>query len=176
MPHKDAIPRRLCDCRIVIWHKKQITLCRASLAFALAGLPVVGQALHVSSVSGSPAEKISVEIFLSSPVKESPDTLKWETIFPAQLLVVVGSPEAGSAAKESGKSLTCELRETYSCVCILAGGQKPIANGLIARFAFEIRADAHPGTANIRISKVEAVTKELKTLVVSGGDGKLEIH
>jgi hypothetical protein len=160
----------------VVWQKKQITLCRASLAFALAGLPVVGQALHVSSVSGSSGEKISVVISLSSPVRESPDTLKWETIFPAQLLEVAGSPEAGSAAKESGKSLTCTQRERYSYVCILAGGQKPIANGLIARFAFRIRTDAHPGTANIRISKVEAVTNELKTLKVSGGDGKLDVR
>lgn len=143
---------------------------------ALGSLSVYGQRLHVSSVSGSPGEKIGIEISLFSAAKESPDTLKWETIFPAQLLEVVGSPEAGSAAKESGKSLTCTQRETYSYVCILAGGQKPIANGLIARFAFKIRADAHPGTTNIRVIKVDAVTKELKKLKLSGSDGTLDIH
>lgn len=148
----------------------------ANLCIALGSLSASGQALHVSSVSGSPGEKIGIEISLVSAAKESPDTLKWETIFPAQLLEVVSSPEAGSAAKESGKSLTCTLRESYSYVCILAGGQKAIANGLIARFAFKIRADAHPATANIHINKVDAVTKELKSLKLSGSDGKLDIH
>jgi hypothetical protein len=160
----------------VVCHRKRVTLCRASLAFALAGLPLVGQALHVSSVSGSPGDKIAIEISLVSSVGEGPDTLKWETIFPAQLLEVVGGPEAAGAAKESGKSLTCTQRESYLYVCILAGGQKPIANGPIARFPFRIRADAHPGTANVRTSKVEAVTKDLKTLKLSGSDGQLHIR
>jgi hypothetical protein len=159
-----------------VWHRKQFTLCCASLAFALAGLPVVGQALHVASVSGSPGDKIAIEISLVSTVRESPETLKWETIFPAQLLEAVGSPEAALAAKESGKSLTCTQREPYLYVCILAGGQKPIGNGPIAKFPFRIRADAHPGTANVHTSKVEAVTRDLKTVKLSGSDGQLEVR
>jgi len=99
------------------------TFFRASLAFALAGLPVVGQALHVSSVSGSHGDNVVIEISLVSTVRESPETLKWETSFPAQLLEAVGSPEAGSASKEAGKSLTCTQREPYLYVCILAGGR-----------------------------------------------------
>lgn len=152
------------------------TFFRASLAFALAGLPVVGQALHVSSVSGSHGDNVVIEISLVSTVRESPETLKWETSFPAQLLEAVGSPEAGSASKEAGKSLTCTQREPYLYVCILAGGQKPLANGPIARFPFRIRKDAHPGTANVHTSKVEAVTKDLKTVKLSGSDGQLEIR
>jgi hypothetical protein len=159
-----------------MWHGKQFTLCCASLAFGLAGLPVVGQALHVSSVSGSRGDKIAVEISLVSTVRESPETLKWETIFPVQLLETVGSPEVAGAAKEAGKSLTCTQREPYLYVCILAGGQKPIANGPIATFPFRIRADAHPGTANVRTSKVEAVTRDLKTVKLSGSDGQLEVR
>lgn len=147
-----------------------------NLALVLAVLRVDGQALHVSSVSGSPGEEISIEISLTSSAGESPDTLKWETIFPAQLLEMIGSPEAGSAATDSGKSLTCTQRESYSYICILAGGQKPIANGPIARFAFRIRPDAHPGTAIIRGGKVEAVTRDLKTVKLSGSDGQLDIH
>jgi len=153
---------------------KTSTLFGASLAFALAGLPVAGQALHVSSVSGSRGDKIAVEISLVSAVRESPATLKWETIFPAQLLEAAGSPEAAGAAKDAGKSLTCTQREPYLYVCILAGGQKPIANGPIARFPFRIRADAHPGTANVHTSKVEAVTRDLKAVKLSGSDGQLE--
>jgi len=176
MHSRDAVARRLCDCRAVVSHRKQLTLGCASLAFALAGPPVVCQALHVSSVSGSPGDKIAIEISLVSAVRESPETLKWETIFPAQLLETVGSPEAGSAAKESGKLLTCTLRELYLYVCILAGGQKPIANGPIAKFPFRIRADAHPGTTNIRTGRVEAVTRDLKTVKLTGSDGQLEIR
>ena len=156
-------------------HRKRVTLCCAGVAFALAGSAVC-QALNVSSVSGSPGDKIAIEISLVSNVRESPETLKWETIFPAQLLEAVGGPEAAVAAKESGKSLTCTQREPYLYVCILAGGQKPIANGAIAKFRFRIRADAHSGTANVRTGKVEAVTRDLKTVNLSGSDGQLEVR
>lgn len=152
---------------------------RSCLGFSflyLSSLPVVGQGLHVSSVSGSPGEKIAVEISLAASAADAPDTLKWETIFPAQLLEIAGSPEAGRAAKESGKSLTCTLRESYSYVCILAGGKKSIANGPIASLPFKIRADAHPGTAPVRTDNVEAVTKDLKTVKLSGSDGQLAIR
>lgn len=149
---------------------------RASFAFALACLPSSGQALHVSSGSGSPGEKVVIEIALVSSVAEAPDTVKWETIFPAQLLEILGEPEVGRAAKESGKSLTCTQRESYSYICILAGGQKPIVDGPIARFVFGIRPDAHPGTVSIRSTGVEAVTKDLKRVNLNGSDGKLEIH
>ncbi len=85
----------------------------------LSALPVLGQALRVSSVSGAPGEKIAVVVSLD-PAGQSPATLKWRTIFPAQLLEPDGSgPEAGGAAKESGKSLTCAPREAYSYVCVL---------------------------------------------------------
>ena len=143
----------------------------------LCALPVFGQTLRVSSVSAAPGQKISVDISLDSAAGEAPATLKWEAVFPAELLEPESSgPTVGSAAKDAGKSLTCARRQAYSYVCILAGGQKPIANGPIAVLRFQIRAEARSGTSTVRIEQVEAVTKDLKTLKLSGVEGQVVIR
>lgn len=143
----------------------------------LCAWPAFGQELRVSSVSASPGEKIAVDISLDSAAGEAPATLKWAAVFPAELLEAESSgPSAGGAAKESGKSLTCTRPQVYSYVCILAGGRKPIANGPIAVLRFQVRADAHSGTSAVRIEQVEAVTKGLKTLKLSGVEGHVVIR
>jgi len=96
---------------------------------------VVGQSLHVLSASGKPGESIAIEISLNSIAEESPTTLKWDTIFPAQLLAIESSPEVGKAGRESGKSITCAQREQYSYACILAGGQKTGSEGFDCGFS-----------------------------------------
>jgi hypothetical protein len=143
----------------------------------LGALPVFGQALHVSSVSGVPGEKIAVDLSLDSPAGHAPAALKWVTVFPARLLELESKgPDVGSSAKKSGKSVTCAMREAYSYVCVLAGGPEPIANGLIATFHFKIRADAHPGTSVVKIDQVDAVTTDLKTLKLIGTEGNVAVR
>lgn len=146
------------------------------ICLALAALPLFGQTLRVSSSSGKPGDKIAVEIFLDSPATQTPSTLKWEIVFPARLLEMEGAPEVGTAAKDAGKSLTCTQHESYAQVCILAGGHKAITNGPIASFSFRIRSDAHSGSANVSVGKVEAITPDFKTLNLSGGAGRLEVQ
>jgi hypothetical protein len=123
----------------------------------------------MSSASGRPGEKVAVQLFLDSPSGAAPAALKWVMVFPARLLEVEEDGlTLGASANESGKSLTCAPREPYSYICVLAGGQKSIANGPVASFHFKIRADAHPGSALIKIDQVDAVTKDLKTLKLNG--------
>src|SRR5690242_5641323 len=114
-----------------------------SLVFTLffgAALPVWGQALQVSPVSGAPGEKVDLLISLDSRPGSAPAALQWEIIFPAQILEDgAAGPEAGRAARDAGKSLTCAKRKTYSYACILVGGQKPVGNGPVAIFHFKIR-------------------------------------
>jgi hypothetical protein len=70
--------------------------------------------LRVSSIAGSPGETIEVEISLDAPAGKAPAALKWETVFPAQLIEMEGDgPSPGGAAKESGKSLACTTTKSY---------------------------------------------------------------
>ena len=147
----------------------------ASLFFA--ALPVCAQALQVSSVAAARGERVGLEISLDSPAGSAPAALHWETIFPAQILDDGGSgPEMGRAAIDSGKSLTCNKRRTYSYLCILFGNQKPIANGPIAIIHFKIRAEAPTGTTLVRVEKAQAVTADLKELTLKDAEGIVTIH
>jgi len=136
-----------------------------------------GQTLSVSSISGAPGDRISIHVSLESTPAQPATALSWETIFPAGLLEVEGDgPEVGSAAKESGKLLTCAMRQPYLYVCLLAGGQKPIANGSVAVFRFKIRADAHAGESTLKVDRVDAVTKDLKPVKLGGAEGHVAIQ
>jgi hypothetical protein len=70
--------------------------------------------------------------------------------------------EIGSAAKDSGKSLQCTARKPYSYLCVLSGGQNPIADGPIAIFHFRIRTTAESGTIRLRVERAEATTADSK--------------
>jgi hypothetical protein len=130
-------------------------------------LPVLGQASEVSSVTKAPGEKVTLEIRQDSAPGRAPAALKWEVVFPAQLMEMEGdAPEAGRAATESGKTLQCTKLKPYSYACILSGGQNPTANGVIAIFHFKIRTTAEAGTTAFRIERgvATAVDSKVSTL------------
>jgi hypothetical protein len=134
-----------------------------------------GQILHISSVTSAPGEKIKLEISLDSA--RAPTSLKWDVVFPAQILELEGNgPEIGTAAMESGKSLTCIGRKPYSYACTLSGGKNPGANGPIAIFNFKIRTTAEAGTAAVRIESAEAVTVDSKQLTLDNAEGTVTIQ
>jgi len=134
------------------------------------------QVFRVSSVTGAPGERVRLEISLDSAVVSALTGLKWEVVFPAQLLEPGDEePEIGRPAMESGKSLTCASK-TYSSVCTLSGGQKPIPKGPIAIFHFKIRTSAEAGTAEVRIERAEAVTVDSKELTLDAAEGTVTIR
>jgi hypothetical protein len=131
----------------------------------------------VSSVAGSPGEKVGLEISLESQTGSAPAALQWDTIFPAQILEDAGNgPEMGRASVDAGKSLTCTKRRTYSYLCILFGNQKPVANGTIAIVHFKIRAEALAGTYVVKVERAQAVTSDLKELNLKDTEGTVTIH
>jgi hypothetical protein len=137
----------------------------------------LAELLHVSSVTSAPGEKVRLDISLDSAATRAPKALKWEVVFPAQLLELEGDgPEIGSAAMDSGKSLTCSRRKSYSDFCTLSGGQNPVANGPIAIFHFKIRATAEAGTTAVRIERAEAVTVDSKELTLNNAEGTVTIR
>ena len=126
-------------------------------------LPVLGQTATVSSVTKSPGEMVTLEISANSQPSRAPVALKWEVIFPAQLMQMEGdATQVGSAAMDSGKSLQCTARRPYAYDCILSGGQNPIADGLIATYHFKIQTTARTGTTTLKIEKAEATTVDAK--------------
>lgn len=131
-------------------------------------LPALGQAPRVSTVTKAPGEKVTLTISVDSQPGKAPVALKWEVIFPVQLMEMEGdAPEIGSAAMNSGKSLQCTARNPYSYVCLLSGGQNPIADGPIAIFGFRIRTTAQAGTTALRIERAEATTVDSKALTLN---------
>ena len=151
------------------WHVIACSVLTAICAF--------GQSLQVSSVSGKPGDSVVVRITLDAPPEKSPSTLQWEFVFPAQLLDVdQPAVERGTAGQSSGKSLTCAERNSYTRVCILTGGQKPIANGLIATVHLKIRPTAKAGTTSIKVGKAQGVTLDLKQLDIKDAEAMVTIH
>jgi len=132
------------------------------LAYLVLGcLPVLAQTSGVSPVTKAPGDKVTLEIMAKSPAKATV-ALKWDVIFPAQLMEMDSAPETGSAAKDSGKSLQCTARKPYVYACILSGGKKPIADGTIAIFHFKIRTTAESRTTTLVIEKVKATMLDSK--------------
>lgn len=150
------------------------------MRFLLAAILVCGargQALNIRPAQGARGEGVAIEVALDSAPADGPATIKWELVYPAQLLEAdLQGPEIGSAAQAAAKSLTCVPRGSYSYVCILTGGAKPVSNGPVAKFPFKIRKDARTGETVLRLTKITAVDKDSKTLIVNGGEGLLEIH
>jgi hypothetical protein len=127
-------------------------------------LPVFAQTAAVSPVIKAPGEILTLEISADSQPARAPVALKWEVVFPAQLMEMEGNaPQLGSAAMDLDKTLQCTARKPYAYVCVLSGGQKPIANGTVAVYRFRIRATAAAGTTALKIEKAEGTTSDSKT-------------
>ena len=75
---------------------------------------------------------------------------------------------AGAAAIRASKSVTCvsvSVPDGNSGLvyrCILAGGRTPIANGAVAVLSFTALANAQPGRYVLRVTRIEAVGRDVK--------------
>jgi hypothetical protein len=103
--------------------------------------------------------------------------LKWETVFPSQLLDVLGNGlELGKAAKDADKSITCAMQKPYSYTCILFGGLKPFNNGVIATLRVKVHADARPGVTAVRVQNSEGAGDDSKRFLLKDAEGSVDIH
>ncbi|MGC4053237.1 MAG: hypothetical protein QM757_28370 [Paludibaculum sp.] len=149
----------------------------ALICLLLTMVSVSGQSLQVAPASGSPGDNITIEIALDAPAGQRPSALQWDFVFPAQLLELRQPlAEAGSAAQNSGKTITCAGRNAYTESCILAGGPETIPNGTIAAIHLKIRAEAKPGTATIKFGKIQGVTPDLRPLPFKDLDAVITIR
>jgi hypothetical protein len=117
---------------------------------------------------------------LDSPSGKEPLALQWEAAFPGEALKLDGTgPVAGAAAQAAGKSLTCAPKKTSpglsKWVCILAGGQKPIGNGVVALLRFEVQAHAHAGSLPIVVDNVLGVSAALQKVPIPRAEGTVRV-
>jgi hypothetical protein len=125
--------------------------------------PLLGQTSSISSVTKAAGEVVTLTIKAVSQPARAPVALKWEVVFPVQLMEMeTDSPEISAAARDSGKSLQCMARKPYAYICVLSGGENAIADGTIAVFHFRIKAMASPTTTTLRIEKTEATAMDLR--------------
>jgi hypothetical protein len=140
-------------------------------------LPAFGQTQAVAPVTKAPGDKVTLEISADSQPDRMPVRLKWEVVFPVQLMEMdTDGPEPGSAAKASDKSLECMSRSPYRLVCTLSGGPKPIANGIIAVYHFKIRDKAKAGPTVFKIEKAESTTMDSTVTALNDTDTAVVIQ
>jgi len=140
-------------------------------------MAATAQDLKVSPVQASPGDEVRVEISIESPAGKAPSTLKWETVFPAQLMDLVGdAPELGKAAKDSDKAIACAKPKPYSFTCILYGGLKRLDNGVIATIHFKVHKDARLGETKVTVQKAEGVAGDLKQFSLKDAEGSVDIR
>jgi len=146
----------------------------------LCALPLLGQSVRVSSGSAAPGEKIAIEIALDSVSGKEPTAMQWEASFPDEALKLDGTgPVAGAAAQAAGKSLTCAPKKASpglsKWVCILAGGQKPIGNGVVAVLRFKVDAHTHAGSRPVVVDNLLAVSAALKKVPIPRAEGAVRV-
>jgi hypothetical protein len=139
-------------------------------------VPLLGQTPQGSPVTKTRGDKVTLEISAHSQPGRAPVVLKWDVYFPAQLMEIEADPEPGGAAKDSGKMLDCTARRPYAYSCTLSGGQKPIADGLIAIYHFKIKATAEAGITRFKIEQVRSTTADSKETILSSTEAIVVIH
>lgn len=150
---------------------------RSILWLLTVSLAASAQDLKVSAVHASPGDEIRVDISIESPAGKGPSTLKWETVFPAQLMDPVGdAPELGKAAKDTDKAIACAKSKPYSITCILYGGLKRLDNGVIATVRFKVHKDARVGETKVTVQKAEGVAGDLKQFDLKVAEGSIDIR
>jgi len=159
----------------IVPHKAQFII------FALF-LPLCGQELRMSLPEIPRGKAGSVSIRLASPAGKKPAALQWDLFFiPRQISIQDNDWALGDAANAAGKKLTCvrQLRknpETYSYRCLVAGGEKPIGDGVVAVLKISVPQGAAGGQAELRLENALGASREAGSLRIEPTRGDVKIR
>ena len=142
--------------------------------------PLFCQTVVLSVQCTRSENSVDVSVSLESAADLRLTALQWELIAPAQLQTTAWSSEPGGAPKADGKSLHCASHAgdqpgVTKQVCVLVGGQKPLASGQVAKFHFPIPKGTKPGRYKIEIRHARGVTHNLKEVAISGTSDELTV-
>jgi hypothetical protein len=151
-----------------------------SLLAAIPASSLFAQTLQLSSTAASRGTRVVIEISLKSPQGKEPAALQWEATIPtAELSLIDKEIAIGPAAKEAGKSVTCAVKgktdKALITVCILAGGQQQIQNGVIALVMLKVPPEAPIGPARVRVERAIAVSRDLREVPIKPIDTVISV-
>jgi hypothetical protein len=120
-------------------------------------------------------------LILESPPGKAPVALQWEVTFPPGVAADLADIAAGSAAELAQKTIACRAAETKNARlgihyrCLLAGGQKTIANGPVAVIRYRVPLETKQITEAVRVGMALAVTPDLKSVDLEAVRGVITV-
>jgi hypothetical protein len=139
------------------------------------------QALSVSPSTGQPGKPVDVDLTYMGAGPVAPTILEWVVTYPAsELSMAETGPSAGPTLQAAGKSLTCrgtwkKAPTTYSYHCILAGGQMPVPDGIVATLHLKVKPGTKAGVHPVELDDASGVTADAKKISVKKANGKLTV-
>lgn len=154
---------------------------RAFSLLALAAAALSAQSLQISSAAAPGENSQTIEISLKSPPEKAPVALQWEVIFPAtELALAERDVVIGPAGEKAGKAVACAVKgktaESARLVCILAGGERPIQNGIVAILKPKMARNAPVGHAPVRLERAIAVFGDVTEVAIKPASTRVAIR
>jgi hypothetical protein len=92
------------------------------------------------------------------------------------------NPSAGPAARAAGKALNCSMKldrsvtsDSFTSICIVAGGIQPIPNGVVALLQLQVSPDAQIASHRVQVAGL-AVSKDLKETRLKVIEAKVSVR
>jgi hypothetical protein len=154
--------------------------------FGTAGLlcaAALGQTLKAPVSEAKVQEPQVFAVQLESPQGKAPTALQWELAIPPVLEVAPADITAGKAAESAGKSVSCAAKpgktstaEPLRFACILAGGVKPIDNGVVASVRYRVRTATDGAPIRVGIENILAVFLDLREFKLPNIDAVIRVR
>ena len=148
--------------------------------FPMLASVLCGQTLEIPAVRADRGRPNIIRILLKPRTDQPLTALQWELVTPPGWLVDASEIVPGGAASSAEKSLTCSSRtdpkDGRVYLCILAGSQQVLPEGVIAIVKFTATAAAHTGQVMAHVRKVQGVSKDLKSVPIPNADVSVTIR
>jgi len=109
-------------------------------------------------------------IVLRANANKSIAALQWDLVYQDGLRIEPSGVVPGPATETSGKSVTCALRPSVegksALRCMLAGGVKTVATGVIAIVRVEAPRDAPKGERFVEVTEIVGVSPKLESVSI----------
>ena len=131
----------------------------------------------LSLTQGTPG---AVEVSLTNQDGRDLVALQWDIEIPSRLLAPGAQVQPGPAATDAGKNVYCVGRwdkamVTYSYRCIIAGGNQPLHDGVIATISV-LSAPGIKGSKPVRIQRARGVQTNLSAVSLKTSSSSITIR
>ena len=137
--------------------------------------PIWAQVLQILPSPPSGSQSGSFRVMLVAPAQDGMAALQWRISVP-QGVSIAGGIEAGDAARQAGKSVTCAApggKAGADVICVAAGGRQAIPNGTMAVVRFTAGADV--GIVTVRLSEILGATPDAKAVKFPNAEASIPL-